>query len=202
MEQRRRDAEQRHGLLGDGLRRVVRVAEQAASRQDAALARLDAVEQDLAPARRALGDAHAAFQDEREAAAGLARIEKDAARGEVQRRRFGEQALGKARRHFPEDRKTLGEQAAQGLLVHRVSLTWVNARTAPPSTMEPRSQTAAWGAASFAGVTLPRRYVMSVERVVRIFAGANLFQSGFTGLCPLASMLKRTPWFKSPAPAA
>jgi hypothetical protein len=64
---------------------------------------------------------------------------------------------------------------------------------------------------------------MTIERVVRIFAGAvvlvslglavainlswlwltafvgaNLFQSGFTGLCPLASMLKRTPWFKSP----
>lgn len=57
---------------------------------------------------------------------------------------------------------------------------------------------------------------MAVERVVRIFAGAfvlislalgiwlnqnffwltafvgaNLFQSGFTGLCPLASILKR-----------
>lgn len=57
---------------------------------------------------------------------------------------------------------------------------------------------------------------MTVERVVRIFAGAfvlvslalgvwvdqnffwltafvgtNLFQSGFTGLCPLASILKR-----------
>ena len=68
---------------------------------------------------------------------------------------------------------------------------------------------------------------MTIERVVRIFAGAvvlvslglavavnlswlwltafvgaNLFQSGFTGLCPLASMLKTTPWFKSPAPAA
>jgi len=68
---------------------------------------------------------------------------------------------------------------------------------------------------------------MSVERVVRIFAGAvvlvslalallaspnwlwltafvgaNLFQSGFTGLCPLASMLNRTPWFKSPAQVA
>ena len=43
---------------------------------------------------------------------------------------------------------------------------------------------------------------MSVERVVRIFAGANLFQSGFTGLCPLASMLERTPWFKSPAQVA
>jgi len=43
---------------------------------------------------------------------------------------------------------------------------------------------------------------MSIETVVRIFAGANLFQSGFTGLCPLASMLKRTPWFKSPAQVA
>ena len=68
---------------------------------------------------------------------------------------------------------------------------------------------------------------MTIERLVRIFAGAvvlvslalaayvsptwlwltafvgaNLFQSGFTGLCPLASMLKKTPWFKSPAPAA
>jgi hypothetical protein len=68
---------------------------------------------------------------------------------------------------------------------------------------------------------------MTIERLVRIFAGAvvlvslalavyvnpswlwltafvgaNLFQSGFTGLCPLASMLKRLPWFKSPAPAA
>jgi hypothetical protein len=29
------------------------------------------------------------------------------------------------------------------------------------------------------------------------FVGANLFQSGFTGLCPLASILRRTPWFRS-----
>ena len=68
---------------------------------------------------------------------------------------------------------------------------------------------------------------MTIERVVRIFAGAvilaslalavtvslnwlwltafvgaNLFQSGFTGVCPLASMLHRTPWFRSSAPAA
>ncbi|HEU4922169.1 MAG TPA: DUF2892 domain-containing protein [Burkholderiales bacterium] len=63
---------------------------------------------------------------------------------------------------------------------------------------------------------------MSIESVVRIFAGAvilisltlatlvslnwlwltafvgaNLFQSGFTGICPLESLLKRTPWFRS-----
>lgn len=68
---------------------------------------------------------------------------------------------------------------------------------------------------------------MSIERVVRIFAGAvilaslalaltaslnwlwltafvgaNLFQSGFTRICPLESMLKKTPWFRSPARAA
>jgi hypothetical protein len=68
---------------------------------------------------------------------------------------------------------------------------------------------------------------MSIERVIRIFAGAvvlvslglavavdlnwlwltafvgaNLFQSGFTRFCPLEGMLKRTPWFKSPAPVA
>ena len=35
-----------------------------------------------------------------------------------------------------------------------------------------------------------------------VFVGANLFQSGFTGLCPLASMLKKTPWFKSPVQPA
>lgn len=29
------------------------------------------------------------------------------------------------------------------------------------------------------------------------FVGANLFQSGFTGLCPLASILRKTPWFRS-----
>jgi hypothetical protein len=29
------------------------------------------------------------------------------------------------------------------------------------------------------------------------FVGANLFQSGFTGICPLASLLRRTPWFRS-----
>ena len=65
---------------------------------------------------------------------------------------------------------------------------------------------------------------MSIESVVRIFAGAvvlisltlatlvslnwlwltafvgaNLFQSGFTGICPLVSILKRTPWFRSSA---
>ena len=63
---------------------------------------------------------------------------------------------------------------------------------------------------------------MSIENVVRIFAGAvvlislalavlvnlnwlwltafvgaNLFQSGFTGICPLASILKKTSWFRS-----
>ena len=68
---------------------------------------------------------------------------------------------------------------------------------------------------------------MSIEKVVRIFAGAvvlaslglaisvslqglwltafvgaNLFQSGFTGFCPLEMILKRTPWFRSPAPSA
>ena len=68
---------------------------------------------------------------------------------------------------------------------------------------------------------------MTIERVVRIFAGAvilaslalaltlslnwlwltafvgaNLFQSGFTRVCPLETMLRRTPWFRSSAPAA
>ena len=63
---------------------------------------------------------------------------------------------------------------------------------------------------------------MTIERVVRIFAGAvilaslalavtvslgwlwltafvgaNLFQSGFTRICPLESILRRTPWFRS-----
>lgn len=63
---------------------------------------------------------------------------------------------------------------------------------------------------------------MSIEKVIRIFAGAvvlvslalavavnlnwlwvtafvgaNLFQSGFTGVCPLESILKRTRWFRS-----
>lgn len=65
---------------------------------------------------------------------------------------------------------------------------------------------------------------MTIESVVRIFAGAvvlvslalaitvnlhwlwltafvgvNLFQSGFTGICPLASILRKTPWFRSSA---
>ena len=31
------------------------------------------------------------------------------------------------------------------------------------------------------------------------FVGANLFQSGFTGICPLASILRKTPWFRSSA---
>jgi hypothetical protein len=63
---------------------------------------------------------------------------------------------------------------------------------------------------------------MSIERVIRIFAGAvilaslvlavtvnlhwlwltafvgaNLLQSGFTRLCPLESILRKTPWFRS-----
>lgn len=67
---------------------------------------------------------------------------------------------------------------------------------------------------------------MTIERVVRIFAGAvvlaslalaalhspnwlwltafvgaNLFQSGFTGFCPLQIMLRRTPWFGPPSAA-
>jgi hypothetical protein len=65
---------------------------------------------------------------------------------------------------------------------------------------------------------------MTIERAVRIFAGAvilaslalaatvnlnwlwltafvgaNLLQSGFTGICPLASILRKTPWFRSSA---
>jgi hypothetical protein len=65
---------------------------------------------------------------------------------------------------------------------------------------------------------------MTIERVVRIFAGAvmlvslalavmvnlnwlwltafvgaNLFQSGFTRICPLESILRKTPWFRSSA---
>ena len=68
---------------------------------------------------------------------------------------------------------------------------------------------------------------MTIERVVRIFAGAvilaslalaltvsvnwlwltafvgaNLLQSGFTRVCPLENILKRTPWFRSSARAA
>jgi hypothetical protein len=68
---------------------------------------------------------------------------------------------------------------------------------------------------------------MTIERVVRIFAGAvilvslalavtasvnwlwltafvgaNLFQSGFTRICPLENFLKRTPWFRSSARTA
>jgi hypothetical protein len=68
---------------------------------------------------------------------------------------------------------------------------------------------------------------MTIERVVRIFAGAvilaslalaaaidldwlwltafvgaNLLQSGFTRLCPLESILRKTPWFRSSARAA
>ena len=65
---------------------------------------------------------------------------------------------------------------------------------------------------------------MSIEKVIRIFAGAvvlislalavsvnlnwlwltafvgaNLFQSGFTGICPLEFILRKTPWFRSSA---
>jgi len=65
---------------------------------------------------------------------------------------------------------------------------------------------------------------MTIERVVRIFAGAvilvslalalgvnlswlwltafvgaNLLQSGFTRICPLESILRKTPWFGSSA---
>ena len=64
--------------------------------------------------------------------------------------------------------------------------------------------------------------LMTIERVVRIFAGAvilaslalavsvnlnwlwltafvgaNLLQSGFTRLCPLESILRKTAWFRS-----
>lgn len=65
---------------------------------------------------------------------------------------------------------------------------------------------------------------MSIEKVVRIFAGAvvlislalavavnlnwlwltafvgaNLFQSGFTGFCPLEILLRKSGWFRSSA---
>ena len=68
---------------------------------------------------------------------------------------------------------------------------------------------------------------MTIEKIVRIFAGAvilaslalaataslnwlwltafvgaNLFQSGFTGFCPLENILRKTPWFRSSARAA
>jgi DUF2892 family protein len=68
---------------------------------------------------------------------------------------------------------------------------------------------------------------MTIERVVHIFAGsvilvslalavtvsvnwlwltafvgANLLQGGFTRVCPLEHILKRTPWFRSSARAA
>ena len=68
---------------------------------------------------------------------------------------------------------------------------------------------------------------MTIERVVHIFAGAvilislalavtvsldwlwltafvgaNLLQSGFTRICPLENILKKTPWFRSSAWAA
>jgi hypothetical protein len=68
---------------------------------------------------------------------------------------------------------------------------------------------------------------MTIERVVHIFAGsvilvslalavtvsvnwlwltafvgANLLQSGFTRVCPLEHILKRTPWFRLSARAA
>ena len=36
-------------------------------------------------------------------------------------------------------------------------------------------------------------------RWLSAFVGANLFQSGFTGICPLASILRKTPWFRSSA---
>jgi DUF2892 family protein len=45
-------------------------------------------------------------------------------------------------------------------------------------------------------------YVSSYWLWFTAFVGANLFQSGFTGVCPLASMLHKTPWFRSSAPAA
>ena len=32
---------------------------------------------------------------------------------------------------------------------------------------------------------------MTTERLVRIFAGANLLQSGFTRICPLESILRK-----------
>jgi hypothetical protein len=34
------------------------------------------------------------------------------------------------------------------------------------------------------------------------FVGANLLQSGFTRICPLENILRRTPWFRSSARAA
>ena len=65
---------------------------------------------------------------------------------------------------------------------------------------------------------------MTIERLVRIFAGAvvlvslalaitlslhwlwltafvgaNLLQSGFTRICPLENILRKTPWFRSSA---
>jgi hypothetical protein len=93
VEHRRRHREERHVLLGDAARRVVGVPEQAAAGEDAALAGVDAVEQDLAAVGRELRHAHAAFEQQGKAAAGLGGVEKHGAGGHLQELRLGQKAL-------------------------------------------------------------------------------------------------------------
>ena len=76
--------------------------EQATARQDAALPGLDAVEQDFAAVRRGLGDAHAALEHQRKAAAGLIGIEQHIACGGMQQLRFAEQRIQALRRQLRE----------------------------------------------------------------------------------------------------
>ena len=42
-----------------------------------------------------------------------------------------------------------------------------------------------------ARVFSPGGILVTTERIIRVFAGANLFQSGFTRFCPLEMILKR-----------
>jgi hypothetical protein len=194
-----RQAEQGDVVFGDAARGVVRMPEQAPAGQDAALAGLYAVKLDLAAARRGHRDAHRALQHQRKTAAGLLRVEQNRARRDTQDLRLGQQAL-EAHGREPGKRGEALQQPPPGLLGnlgHR------------PNSALPRI---------LAGVPLLdlTELNMTVERVVRIFAGtfvlislalglwvnqnffwltafvgANLLQSGFTGLCPLASILKR-----------
>jgi hypothetical protein len=56
----------------------------------------------------------------------------------------------------------------------------------------------------FAGAVILASLVLAVALNLNwlwltAFVGANLLQSGFTRICPLESMLRRTSWFRSSA---
>ena len=91
--------------------------EQAAARKNAALAGFHPVEQDLAAAGGGLGHAHAAFDQERKAAAGLSGVEKNAACARAMPLRLVDESVEPRVRQFGEHGETLQQLPATRVFI-------------------------------------------------------------------------------------